>query len=146
MQIGHSSQRIDELWVVCVIHVHDVSLLIIYSSNSMGGQAIHCVKMVSKCMINWKQTLVIKYKYLNPCWITLAGFDASQTICCNFCTRLSESEKINHKCELPSSIFNKISTEKEKWILRVFFYYYFQYYLVTSADSLKLYSAVPTDK
>ena len=27
-----------------------------------------------------------------------------------------------------------------------FFFYYFQYYLVTSADSLKLYSAVPTDK
>ena len=26
------------------------------------------------------------------------------------------------------------------------FFYYFQYYLVTSADSLKLYSAVPTDK
>ena len=67
MQIGHSSQRIDELWVVCVIHVRDVSLLIIYSSNSMGGQTIHSDKMVSKCMINWKQTLVIKYKYLNPC-------------------------------------------------------------------------------
>ena len=113
MSFTPSSQRIEELWVVCVIHVHDISLLIIYSSNSMGRQTIHCVKMVSKCMINWKQTLVIKYKYLNPCWITLAGFDASQTICCNFCTRLSESEKINHKCELPSSIFNKFQQRKK---------------------------------